>query len=198
MGYRSKESSPITLCSHQTKLCESNRETRTRSEAQESKERAHKRETASSPTSSVAMSLLRGFSALRLSAPTTTTTCLCRALSSSARPSLLRPSPLLSLAARPSLSAAPTLPAQQSILGSVRTFKMPKGAKKSKKSPLARGSAKTARKHGKRAVSSAEEEAGGVQEEADDSYPTLLRSTGQAAVEAHGPDQLRPRFELGR
>ncbi|ORY92407.1 hypothetical protein BCR35DRAFT_297794 [Leucosporidium creatinivorum] len=99
------------------------------------------------------MSLLRAFTALRLSAPATTTTanCLCRALSTSARPSLLRPSPLLSLASRPSLSSASTLPAQQSILGSVRTFKMPKGAKKSK-SPLARGTSKTARKKGKRAA----------------------------------------------
>lgn len=124
-----------------------------RTAAKGAREREH--ETRWPQTSSMAMSLLRGLSALRLSAPTTTTTtCLCRALSSSARPAPLRPSPLLSLASRPSLTFTPTLPAQQSSLGSVRTFKMPKGAKKSKKSPLSRGTAKTARKHGKRAVSS--------------------------------------------
>lgn len=98
-----------------------------------------------------AMSLLRAFSALRLVAPSSTTT-LCRSLSSVARPS--SSSPLLSLASRPSLSsAASSLPLQQfGILGSVRGFKMPKSQRKSK-SPLARGSSKTARSKGKRAVS---------------------------------------------
>ena len=97
-----------------------------------------------------AMSLLRAFSALRLTPATVAPSCLCRALSTAA----LRPSPLLSLAARPALSSRTPL-AQQ-----VRTFKMPKAARKfSAKSPLSRTGAKTARKKGKRAVSNCTDEA---------------------------------------
>jgi len=52
-----------------------------------------------------------------------------------------------------SLSARPTLPTAASQLSGVRTFKMPAGAKRTK-SVLSRAGKKTARKAGKRKVSS--------------------------------------------
>lgn len=108
------------------------------------------------------MSLLRAFSALRL-APSAARSLSTAAAAARSSTSLLRPSPLLSLAARPSLCRTPPAPAPAIGQQQVRTFKMPKGARKfTAKSPLARGSAKTARKKGKRAVSSGQRDAGGV------------------------------------